>query len=241
MISEQDIKNLLLPRERYSEESKRWGRNPFTFEIEKDRKVLYYFGANHSSDPNNHQYPALREYWKKFLKVSGKDRIVLVEGGLRPVAESEQEAIEKGSEGSWVTYFANKENIPVACPDMSTEEFLEMNKEVDKDEWFLTENLRKFDYLQRSKRKMVLPEGFKELYKKYIGKDFDENENQNNLVNPNRNDAVTNKLSRMHSDLREVKIVSEIERYWKEGKSIFIAFGSGHLVIQKPALKALLK
>ncbi len=241
MISEQDIKKLLLPREKYDEELQKWGRRPFTFEIEKDGKVLYYFGANHSSDPNNHQYPALREYWKKFLKVSGKDRIVLAEGGLRPVAESEQEAIEKGSEGSWVTYFANKENKPVACPDMSTEEFLEMNKEVDKDEWFLTENLRKFDYLQRSKRKMVLPEGFKELYKKYIGKDFDENENQNNLVNPNRNDAVTNKLSRMHSDLREVKIVSEIERYWKEGKSIFIAFGSGHLVIQKPALKALLK
>jgi len=217
--------------------------------------------ANHSKDSENYQYPVLREYWKKFLeKTDRKERIVLVEGSLRPVANSEIEAIEKSSEGGWVTYFAHKENVPVACPDISSDDFAKMMPELDKDQWALTSFLRWFDSFHRNKNKKVsleeiceilkkkecvegvdiTPAKLKTLYKQYIGKDFNENESQNDLINPNRDDAITNKLSRKHSDLREVKIVSEIEKYWKEGKSIFIAFGSGHLIIQRPALEKLL-
>jgi len=255
-------KSLLLPREKYAEVSKQYGQSPFTFEIERGGQVLFYFGANHSNDPENHQYPVLREYWKKFLeKTEGKEKIVLVEGSLRPVAPTETEAIEKSSEGGWVTYFAHQEGIPVACPDISSDEFAKIMPELDREQWVLTSFLRWFDSFQKNKKSKlsleeiceilkrkeyvegveVTPAKLKELYKHYIGKDFDENESQNDLVNPNRDDAITNKLAREHSDLREVKIVAEIERYWKEGKSIFIAFGSGHLIIQRPALEELLK
>ncbi len=254
-------KNLLLPREKYAEVSKQYGQSPFTFEIEKGGQVLFYFGANHSNDPENHQYPVLREYWKKFLeKIEGKGKIVLVEGSLRPIANSEIEAIEKSSEGGWVTYFAHQENIPVACPDISSDDFAKMTPELDREQWFLTSFLRWFDSFYKNKKSKVslekiceilkkkeyvegvevTPERFKTLYKQYIGKDFNENESQNNLINPNREDAITNKLIKIHSDLREIKIIEEIERYWREGKSIFIAFGSGHLIIQKPALEKLL-
>lgn len=40
----------------------------------------------------------------------------------------------------------------------------------------------------------------------------------------------------LESDIRDAHITSEIERYWKQGKSILIVFGAGHLVIQEPAL-----
>jgi hypothetical protein len=248
-------KNFLLPREKYARASKEYGPSPFTFESEKDGQVLFYFGANHSNDPENHQYPVLQKYWEEFLeRTEGKERLVLVEGSLRLVAPSEKEAIEKSSEGGWVTYFAHRESVPVACPDISTDDFAKMMPELDKEQWVLTSFLRWFDSSKKNlgeiceilKRKEyakgveVTPDNLKTLYKHYIGKDFNENESQNYLVDPNRDGAITNKLAREHSDLREVKIVEEIERYWKEGKSIFIAFGSGHLIIQRPALEMLL-
>lgn len=255
-------KNLLLPREKYAEVSKQYGKSPFTFEIEKDGQVLFYFGANHSTDPENHQFPILREYWKRFLeKTEGNEKIVLIEGGLRPLGNSEKEAIEKSSEGGLATYLAHKENIPIASPDISPDDFAE-KMDLDKKQWFLASFLRWFESFQRNKKVKedtleeiceiikrkdywkdveVTPEKFKTLYKQYVGKDFNENESQNDLVNPNRDDAVTNKLIRLHSDAREIKIVEDIEKYWKEGKSVFIVFGSGHLIIQRPAIEAMLK
>src|SRR3989344_1041153 len=97
-------KSLLLPREKYVEVSKQCGPSPFTFEIENEKQVLFYFAANHSHDPNNHQYPILREYWERFLKATeGKEKIVLVEGGARPVETDEDASIKRGAEASLIT------------------------------------------------------------------------------------------------------------------------------------------
>lgn len=84
-------------------------------------------------------------------------------------------------------------------------------------------------------------EKLKQLYKDVVGKDFSEDDNFNNLVNPNRTDTGVNQVARAQSDLRDLNIASEIERYWNEGKSIFVAFGSGHLIIEEPALRTVLK
>jgi hypothetical protein len=105
-------KNLLLPREKYAEVSKQYGQSPFTFEIEKEGQILFYFGSNHSHDQNNHQYPILRKYWDRFLVTTeGKDKIVLVEGGSRKVEKDEETAITRGAEASFVTLLAHKSNI----------------------------------------------------------------------------------------------------------------------------------
>lgn len=87
----------------------------------------------------------------------------------------------------------------------------------------------------------ISTERLRRLYEEIIGKKFDENESQNYLINPNNTGTIINEISQKHSDLRELVIVSEIERYWKEGKSIFVVFGSGHLIIQRPALEKILK
>ncbi len=256
-------KKFLLPREKYAEARKQYGHSPFTFEIEKNGQVLFYFGANHSTDPENNQFPILRTYWKKFLeKTKGKDKIVLIEGGLRPLAQTEKEAIEKSSEGGLATYLANKENVPITSPDIDSDDFAKSIPDLDPQQWFLASFLRWFELFQKNKKVKentleeickiikrkdywkdveVTPEKFKILYKQYIGKDFHEYESQNNFINPNRDDAITNKLIRMHSDAREVKIVEDAHKYWQEGKNIFIVFGSGHLIIQRPALETLLK
>lgn len=261
---EVDISSLLLPREKYEEASKEYGPAPNTFEIEKENQSLFYFGANHSHDPKNKQYPILRDYWNRFLETTeGKNRIVLVEGSLRPLENDEEAAIKRGSEGSLVTLWAHQKNIITACPDLSRKklwgELLPFSKEETWLHDFLVwlnafktypdpknfeKSFKKWAKYQKSLRlwEDLDPslDHIKELYKKFLGKEFNENENPNNLINPNKTSTRINEIARMKSDLREVNIVSEVVRYWKEDKSVFIVFGNGHFIIQKPALEKLL-
>src|SRR3989344_6442566 len=258
--------SFLLPREQYAEAHKKHGQAPFMFEIENDKQSLFYFGANHSRDPNDSQYPVLREYWNKFLKsTEGRDRIVLVEGGLRRLANNEEKAIKEDSEAGLATFFAHQANIPVDCPDIRDNDLVKLLPDNSKGVvllyWFLSfaDNWRRQDdpkpefekytssWLEtQNKRKMwegmdTSFEKIKQLYKENIGKEFDQNDNFNDLVNPNRTETAVNKIARTQSDLRDASVASEIERYWNEGKSIFVAFGDGHLIIQEPALKKVLK
>ena len=258
-------RNLLLPREKYKDEMGKQGPGSFTFEINNDKQRLFYFGANHSLDPDNSQYLALRKYWEQFLKMTGRNRLVLVEGTLRGLAKDEETAIKSGAEGNFITLLAHQAGVPVACPDISTEEFIKIRPDISMDGAILliflrwvdsfgrraepkpnfTESFKKWIESQNKKELFkdvsISLERFKGLYKKYIGKDFNEKEDQNYLINPNNTGTIVNETAREHSDAREIKIVSEIEKYWKERKNIFVVFGSGHLIIQRPALESLLK
>lgn len=258
--------SLLLPREQYEEVSKRYGRPPFTFEIKNNHQALFYFGANHSHDPANHQYPVLREYWDKFLyETGGRDRIVLIEGGLKPLRSTEENAIKDGSESALVTIWAHSLSISIASPDIKDSELLKLLPNNSKEETLLYLFLNFVDHWRRhadpkpdfdkyisnwvEHRKKNLTwtgidfslDSLTRLYKEIIGKDFNKEDDFNNLINPNKTGTKINEIARSQSNLREANIVSELERYWKEGKSIFIVFGNGHLIIQEPALKELLK
>lgn len=92
---------------------------PYMFKIENDKKTLYYFGANHSCDPNDPQYPALEIFWQDFLEATqGQQRIVLVEGNIRGLAATKEDAImTAGGEGGYITFLAHQHNIPVVCPE----------------------------------------------------------------------------------------------------------------------------
>ncbi len=258
--------SLLLPREQYEEAKKKWGTAPFTLEIRNDHQCLFYFGANHSHDPANHQYPILREYWKKFLnETEGKERIVMVEGGIRQVTKREESAIKHGSEGSLITFWAHPLGLQIVSPDIKDSELLKLLPNNSKEEtllyWFLSyvdhwkhhaEPIPDFEsYIAKWSEWQthnvmwagidVSLGNLKRLYKEIIGKEFDKDDNFNNMVNPNRDDTKINKIARSQSDLRDANVASEIVRYWQEGKSIFVAFGNGHLIIEEPALRKLLK
>jgi len=66
-------------------------------------------------------------------------------------------------------------------------------------------------------------------------------ENKVKFIDPNRTDTKLNELIKTYSNERDLKIVAEIKKYWYEGKNIFAVFGSGHLIIQQPALEKLIK
>src|SRR5687768_12733735 len=105
-----------IPRELHSQLSRAKPR-PYTFEIKKGKRVPFYFGANHSPDPRNKQYPILKKYWNKFLKTKNKNKTAVIEGGMRKtVPKNGAAAIRSGSEGSFIVFFAHKSGIPVICP-----------------------------------------------------------------------------------------------------------------------------
>lgn len=261
-------KSLLLPREKYDEASKIKGKLP-TFEIEKNRQVLFYFGANHSPDHNNEQYPKLRDYWQKFLdKTKGKNSIVLVEGWKRPVLKTEEEAIKNGGEGTFITLLADKEGIPTECPEPDKKEIA--NALEDK---FSKDKIVFYHFISQLKGWQRFPEPrpnfdefvpmiFKRVKRITEWNDYDYSTdhmlkiyegvfghkiNKEGLTNtkidfsnPNKEGPI-NLVARASSDVRDFNIASEIERYWNEGKNIFVVFGSGHLIIEEPALKQVLK
>jgi len=264
----ENISKLLLPRERYSEEIRKFDNKSFTFELSAHEQNLFYFAANHSPDPNNEQYRAIKDYWHRFItKTEKEEKIVLVEMWKRQIAQDEESAIKTGQEGDLVTLYAHRENIPTDSTDLTKEEYLNSNPEIDREPFLLHSFLSWVDQFQKianpkpdfeasllnwcnhnSQRRIwkdqqmdVSPEGLRFLYKKLISKEFNENQSQNYIIDPNKTDTIINTTLRKYSDLREIKIVEGIEKYWKEGKSIFVVFGSGHLIIQKPALEQILK
>ena len=267
-VSKQNLisKAILASREKYAELAKKHSPRPSTFEIIKEDQVLFYFGANHSPNPDDPQYPLLKEYWNKLLKeTEGKDRMVLIEGGLRHLFDEEEKAIKNGSEGALITMFAHQEKISIASPDINQVRLIELLPEIPVEEMLLTRFLSWVDnfHLHRdpkpdfeksaqswcewhNKNKtwknidVNLPM-LKDLYKEILGKDFDENDYFNDMINPNKTGTRINEISRAQSNLRDINIVSEIARYWDAGKSIFVVFGSGHLIVEESALKEVLK
>ncbi len=133
------IKDLLLTHQqmadRYKELSKTNLEGPYFYKITNGKQALYYIGANHSYDPNNFQYDKIRNYWKEFLKETGrKNSIVLVEGGKRQTPKPEKDfgeddAIKEGGEADFITYLAFKEGIETESPEPDDEfELKELNK-----------------------------------------------------------------------------------------------------------------
>lgn len=257
--------SLLLPREKFAEAQNKWGKSPIMMEIENDRQSLLYFGANHSLDPKNHQYPILKEYWEGFLKkTKDRERIILIEGGLRPLAIDEDSAV-KNAEAGYITFISKSSNTPISSPDINEDELSKILPDLNKEEfllyWFLVlvDTYQRFadpkpdfnkyfdnwcKYQQGKEMWKGIEISFDHLinqYKNIIGKDFSVEESQNIHTNPNITSTIINEIARRSSDARDENIVQEILKYWNEGKSIFIVFGNGHLIIQEPALRKILK
>lgn len=259
-----DIEKLLLSRSEYKKAEQKYGQKPVIFRIKKGKQILFYFGANHSPNPADPQYPILKKNWNEFLTITdNKDRVVLVEGRLRPIIENEKMAIASGSEGNLITLLAYKAGVPVICPDINDEDMYHLSH-FNQDEILLYFFLKWFNHYHRhikpmpnletlikkwcinqKKKKMwqnkkISLKILKQIYRQILNKNFDKNKNPNNLINPNKTGTIINKIARAQSHARDINIVTKIAQCWNEGKSIFVVFGHGHLIIQKPALKKIL-
>jgi hypothetical protein len=241
--------------------------SPYKYILKKGSQYLYYFGSRHSYDPKDKQFNEIEAFFNDFIKETrGKDSVILVEGGKRPIAKTQAEAILKGGEMDFVAFLAGQLGMNNVSPEPPEDFRLhELAKHFSKNEiiyydfarvvyqwnrkvkkppfeeylnWFLEEDKQNsgwndFDF---SISHMA------EIHKNLFGKEFDRNEKDffYSIVNPTTEFSVINKISRFEdAGFRDLYILGEIEKYWKEGKNVFVIYGFSHVVMHEPVLRDL--
>lgn len=102
----------------YEEYKKFKHSTPYAFSIPCGTNILYYFGERHSYDPAHEEWVAEKIFWQQFLKATQEHkRIVFVEGGKRPVGESEEKSISTDGGMGFITYLAHQADIDTYCPE----------------------------------------------------------------------------------------------------------------------------
>jgi hypothetical protein len=61
------------------------------------------------------------------------------------------------------------------------------------------------------------------------------------VSNPILTTSSINLVLREMSLVRDRYIVKQINKYWQEGKNIFIVYGASHAVMQEPAIRYMLE
>jgi hypothetical protein len=79
---------------------------------------------------------------------------------------------------------------------------------------------------------------YKKIHQQFFSHELDES--QIEVVRkaswPIRYDSPSNEVARQSTMFRNKYILEQIKKYWEQGKNIFILFGAGHAVAQKPVL-----
>ncbi|MBI3572430.1 hypothetical protein HY091_02795 [Candidatus Kaiserbacteria bacterium] len=267
MDSEQSPKESALMT--YAEYEKIHDEKPYLFQLESGGNRLFYFGENHSFDPDDQQWKAVKSFWQEFLKkTEGRNRIAFVEGGERPLSSSEKESIEKNGGMGLLTYLAHQEGIETYSPEPSErKERAELEKQFSREQiqyyyfaqmayqWERKQDPKPdFDtYMRRALKSDERQSGWsdfdfslermRQVHIQLFGTPFDPGKKNfwNKIVNPAMRPTVLNGVARASSRYRDEHIVNEIVKYMKDGHSIFAEYGGTHVVMQEPLLRALLK
>ncbi len=250
----------------YQQFSKLRRRVPYTYVLSKNNQYLYYFGGNHSRNYTNKQYQVLQEFWNDFLKQT-KDlpQVVMVEGGLAPAYATKKMAVEKSAENGFVSFLARHKHIKPISPEPNLQfEGQELMKKYSQDEieyYYFARVAYQWNTLPTQRPTFInYVNGFLEKDKKGLSwKNYDfsieqilaihermfhtnfKAENKtffNNLLNPYKTTKV-NRIAAASGRIRDLHILKEIERYWQQGKNIFIAYGSAHAIMQEKVLRNL--
>ncbi|MCE9517697.1 hypothetical protein K8Q96_01690, partial [Candidatus Nomurabacteria bacterium] len=192
---------------------------------------------------------------------------VLVEGGKRPRSDSEAEAIAKGAEAHLITYLATHEDIETFSPEPPEEmRFAELLKNFSKEEIAYYEfakvvhqwnrhhgtkpNFEDYmkPYLDNDRRHSGWSDfdfsiaHMAEIENKIFNREFNKDDFKfyDTVINPTITFSRINEVSRVEdSGLRDKYILQQIEKFWQEGKNIFIVYGCSHAVMHEQAVRKL--
>ena len=238
---------------------------PYTYVLNKGVQYIYYFGSKHSFDPEDKQFASIEKMWDEFVtKTVGQKRLAVLEGGNRPALETREKAILEGGEMHFVAFLAKQANIATISPEPPEPfRFSEMLKHFSKEEiayydfamvcyqWNNKEVKPDFDeYVSSFLKANERDSGWNdfdfavahltEIHKKLFNQDFDKDDKKffYDIINPTTELSVINKISRFEdSGFRDHYILAEIEKYWKEGNSLFVSYGCSHAVMHEQVLK----
>ena len=232
---------------------------PHIYTLSKPNQTLTYFGANHSCDPDNVQYPIFKKFWNQFIEqTGGKNCVVLIEGSLRGDHVTEHDAITQGGgEGGLLQFYAEQHGIPAICPEPSKEflhDQLSQQFSAQEIEYLYFSHIgmqfhrcRKVDptiefepFYQAYKRSLSL-DTMKEMHAQLFDTPFDAQDEKffYNNSNPVGQKNKINTVARANSRMRDETIVQYIGDLIKQEKNVFIAYGATHAVMQRAAIESL--
>jgi hypothetical protein len=263
-----NIRDLLMPLEEYLEKSAPVEQSEYmdySYAISKNGKSqLFYFGSGHSNDPDNPQNAKIKRHWKLFLQDSiGRERVAMVERGVKKIPDNEVGAIKAQGEGGLLTYLANRDGVDVVSPEPRRIEELQglldagyRQQEIEYYyfagsvvRWHRVKDQSSFEEFAKQHFQNRPPfwvidslATMREIHKDLFGGELDENEVTffSAITKPRFGATVINHIARDSGLIRDAHIVQQIKNSWDQGKCIFAVFGAGHAIRQEPALRTLL-
>jgi len=241
---------------------------PYIFQIKNKKQLLLYFGASHTHNSQDDQFDNIKKYWQDFLKnTKNKQCLVLIEGGQRKIYKNSNKAILNDGEAGYITYLSAQSNIEINSPEPPDNFVInKLLKKFSKNkiyynyfanlilQWHRLDpvpNLEKYlgNYFYQDKHEFNWKDfefsldHMKKIHQDLFNKKFNPLDEDffYNITTPTENTCTINKVSQERGLIRDVYIVEQIIKYWKEGKNLFIVFGFSHAIVQEPALIKLLK
>ena len=259
--------NLLLTDEEYQQRFA--GKNhstPYVYTLSLGEQRLVYFGVRHSRDPNDEQWEKLKSSWADFSQHAGNPRIILLEGGGSTDVKGDwADAIQQRGEVGALLLLSRDSGSEITHADPPiSQEAQELAKKFESDlvayyifarsagSWLRGGTMGTFDEVlakattATQRRIPGAPSdvvSYMAIHERVFGKQLDETQKEV-LIRasaPVFHDSVINDIARASGRLRDEHIVGEVERFWKDGYSIFLLFGSAHAVIQEPVLRAMIE
>lgn len=199
-----------------------------------------------------------------------QNSIIYVEGGIAPFCDKKYKAISNFGENGLMVHLAQIYSIPLKSPESNRCFLKALNdvllKKFTKDEIFYTHVLQtitqwhrfrdQFPNLKNYLERFFIKESnitawedfsftweyFLQIHEQFFHIPFDQDDEQfvKSLSNPLYDGFFTNKITRESSIARDCIIISNILKHWNKGLSLVIVFGQTHMIMQEPALRALL-
>lgn len=214
----------------------------------------------HTSEQDHTQWPSLESSWASFMGHDNADKFLIYEkAGASVEGVAKQQAIEQHAETGYVLWLATKDGVPSESPEPSKIEevqylrdqghsdkaimtyyfgrqmhqWVRQDKELEPD-WrsYAEDVVAKYSSLGCWDKRLTF-ENVLGWYKEEAGQEFSESDEQ---AMYNISDPAQNKVSADSGEHRDVALLLAIKKNVKEGKDVFVVYGSGHAVRLEPEL-----
>ncbi len=235
--------------------------SPHSFLIQKGTQRLRFYGMPHSRDPEDPAVVSLEKLWVRFVAATdGQDRVALVEGRVRRLGATREDALAGGGgEGGLLTFLASRDGVPIESPEPEWKDLFRAQEAIfDRATVCHAYYLRSLTLANQNGIPATIGEtvdGGGPLAA--LGCDLDPVKLRSRhrvlfdaplddlVEDPAGLRAITDPsgkgpLSRVLANdamLRDGAIVKSIHRRWREGRSIFALYGVAHARMQEPALR----
>lgn len=242
---------------------------PYLFKLKKNKQVLYYFGVEHSINPQHKQFNLLEDFFNEFVQDKFKEKVIFIEGNEIPIKallENRDENIKKLGERALLLSLALKNNIPYIYGELSFQEEANILNEKFSQEhiayFYIT---RLISGLLRKKpdmnfeqalsfavddwshhldwnRELFTVDKIKEIHKELFKEEMSSKSVElikKICIPVNEDFSMINKIARMSTETRDKAVLEKIKQEWQTGKSIFIMYGHNHSEPQEVFLRKL--